>query len=48
MFQKHLNWMNELDRQYNITGEEYGMGDFIDELKEKGFIKENEDGSTFT
>ena len=41
-----LNWMNELDRQYNLTGEEYGMGDFIDELKEKGFIKENEDGKT--
>ena len=40
-----LNWMNELDRQYNLTGEEYGMGDFIDELKDKGFIKENEDGS---
>jgi len=39
-----LNWMNELDRQYSITGEEYGMGDFIDELKEKGFIKDNEDG----
>ncbi len=34
-----LNWMNELDRQYNLTGEEYGMGDFIDELKEKGFYK---------
>jgi len=43
-----LNWMNELDRQYNITGEEYGMGDFIDDLKEKGFIKENEDGSKIT
>ena len=43
-----LNWMNELDHQYNITGEEYGMGDFIDELKEKGFIKENEDGRTIT
>ena len=43
-----LNWMNELDRQYNITGEEYGMGDFIDELKEQGYIRENEDGSTIT
>ncbi len=42
-----LNWMNELDRQYNLTDEEYGMGDFIDELKEKGFIKENEDGSKY-
>jgi Ca-activated chloride channel family protein len=39
-----LNWMNELDRQYNITKEDYGMGDFIDDLKEKGFIKENEEG----
>jgi uncharacterized protein with von Willebrand factor type A (vWA) domain len=43
-----LNWMNELDRQYNITGEEYGIGDFIDKLKERGFIKENEDGSKIT
>jgi Ca-activated chloride channel family protein len=40
-----LNWMNELDRQHNLTGEEYGIGDFIDELKERGYIKENEDGS---
>jgi uncharacterized protein with von Willebrand factor type A (vWA) domain len=43
-----LNWMNELDRQYNLTGEKYGMGDFIDELKDKGYIKENEDGSIIT
>lgn len=43
-----LNWMNELDRQYNLTGEEYGMGDFIDELKERGYIKENEDGSSIS
>jgi uncharacterized protein with von Willebrand factor type A (vWA) domain len=43
-----LNWMNELDRQYNLTGEEYGMGDFIDEMKEKGFIKENQDGSVIS
>jgi len=43
-----LNWMNEVDRQYNITNESYGMGDFIDELKEKGYIKENEEGKTFS
>ena len=35
-----LAWMNELDKQYNITNDEYGMGDFIDELKQK----ENLDG----
>jgi uncharacterized protein with von Willebrand factor type A (vWA) domain len=43
-----LNWMNELDRQYSLTGDDYGMGDFIDELKEKGYIKENEDGKTIS
>ncbi|HMO63587.1 MAG TPA: VWA domain-containing protein [Ferruginibacter sp.] len=36
-----LQWMNELDKQYNLTNNEYGMGDFIDELKEKGYIDEN-------
>lgn len=40
-----LNWMNELDRQYGITGDDYGMGDFIDELKEKGYIEEVNPGS---
>ena len=36
-----LAWMNELDKQYNITNDEYGMGDFIDELKQKGYLDEN-------
>jgi uncharacterized protein with von Willebrand factor type A (vWA) domain len=40
-----LNWMNEVDRQYNLTKDDYGMGDFIDELKERGYIKENEEGN---
>ena len=43
-----LNWMNELDRQYNITDDEYGMGDFIDDLKKEGYLKENEEGNTFS
>jgi Ca-activated chloride channel family protein len=33
-----LNWMNQLDKQYEMTNNEYGMGDFIDELKDKGYI----------
>src|SRR5215203_1196980 len=37
-----LDWMNQLDRQYEMTNEEYGMGDFIEELKDKGYISENE------
>ena len=40
-----LNWMNDIDRQYNLTNEDYGMGDFIDELKERDYIKENKDGT---
>ena len=40
-----LSWMNEFDKKYQLTNDEYGMGDFIDELKEKGYIKEEEEGS---
>ena len=41
-----LNWMNQLDKDYELTDEQYGMGDFIEELKEKGYIDENrQDGS---
>ena len=31
-----LQWLNQLDREYGLTNGEYGMGDFIDELKDKG------------
>ena len=41
-----LNWMNQLDQKYGLTGNEYGMGDFIEDLKNKEYIKENEDGTT--
>lgn len=41
-----LAWMNELDTQYNLTDDEYGMGDFIEDLKNKGYLQENPvDGS---
>jgi uncharacterized protein with von Willebrand factor type A (vWA) domain len=41
-----LQWMNQLDREYDLTTPEYGMGDFIDDLKDKGYIDENkQDGS---
>ncbi|MBX9783572.1 MAG: VWA domain-containing protein [Chitinophagaceae bacterium] len=42
-----MDWMNQLDRQYNLTSDEYGMGDFIDELKEKGYLDENPVTGTF-
>src|ERR1700740_647451 len=36
-----LAWMNELDKQYNVTNDDYGMGNFIDDLKQKGYIDDN-------
>ncbi len=38
-----LNIMNELDRQYGITQDAYGMGNFIDDLQQEGFIAPNLD-----
>lgn len=35
-----MQWMNELDKKYQLTDDEYGMGDFYEELKEKGYIDE--------
>jgi Ca-activated chloride channel family protein len=36
-----LSWLTELDKEYNLTNDEYGMGDFIEDLKDKGYIDEN-------
>lgn len=33
--------MNELDRNYDISDDEYGIGDFIDDLKKMNYLKEN-------
>jgi Ca-activated chloride channel homolog len=38
-----LTWMNELDKQYNLTNNEYGMGDFIDDLKNKGYVSSDDE-----
>lgn len=41
-----LDWLTQLDREHKLTDDDYGIGDFIDELKEKGYLKEQEnDGS---
>lgn len=43
-----LSWMNELDKKYHFTNDEYGMGDFIEDLKRNGYLQENpQDGSLF-
>jgi uncharacterized protein with von Willebrand factor type A (vWA) domain len=36
-----IQWLNELDRNYELTTEEYGMANFLEDLKERGYIEEN-------
>jgi uncharacterized protein with von Willebrand factor type A (vWA) domain len=38
-----LQWLNQLDQKYEMTDSEYGMGDFVDDLKDKGYITEKEE-----
>ncbi|HWZ23185.1 MAG TPA: VWA domain-containing protein, partial [Cytophagaceae bacterium] len=45
--QEALEWLNELDREYTFTNNEYGMGDFIEDLKAKGYIDEGKEQGTF-
>lgn len=42
-----LNWLTQLDKKYQLTTEEYGMGDFIEDLKEKGYLDENKASGEF-
>lgn len=35
-----LSWLTSLDKQYKLTDDAYGIGDFIKDLKEKGYIRE--------
>ncbi|MGE5680079.1 MAG: vWA domain-containing protein, partial [Bacillota bacterium] len=37
-----LNLLNQLDAKYNLTSDEYGIGDFIQELKDKDYLREEE------
>ncbi|MFY0625559.1 MAG: hypothetical protein JXR07_04660 [Reichenbachiella sp.] len=36
-----LSWLTNLDNQYNISTDDYGIGDFIEDLKKKGYLDEN-------
>jgi uncharacterized protein with von Willebrand factor type A (vWA) domain len=36
-----LSWMTQLDKEYHFSTPQYGIGDFIDDLKQKGYIDEN-------
>ena len=35
-----MAWLTSLDKQHGLTGKDYGIGDFYEDLKSKGFIEE--------
>ncbi|MCC9135636.1 VWA domain-containing protein [Pontibacter silvestris] len=36
-----LSWLSSLDKQYKLTGDDYGIGDFIEDLKKQGYLDED-------
>ncbi|WP_036154262.1 vWA domain-containing protein [Maribacter forsetii] len=39
-FDEAIDWLRELDKEYELTTEDYTIEDFIEELKAKGYIRE--------
>ena len=39
-----LNWLTQLDKKYGLTDGDSGIGDFIEELKKRGYLKDDEQG----
>ncbi|PWG06416.1 vWA domain-containing protein [Polaribacter aquimarinus] len=39
-FDEAIDWLRSLDKEYKLTTSEYTIDDFIEDLKKKGFIKE--------
>ena len=46
-FDEAISWLRELDVEYKLTDENYTIDDFIEDLKKKGYIKDEvkEDGT---
>ena len=39
-FDEAIDWLKELDKEYELTTAEYTIDDFIEDLKKKGYIRE--------
>ena len=39
-FDEAIDWLKQLDKEYELTTDNYTIDDFIQELKDKGFIRE--------
>lgn len=42
-FDEAIDWLRELDKEYTLTTSEYTIDDFIEDLKKKGYIREEID-----
>jgi uncharacterized protein with von Willebrand factor type A (vWA) domain len=42
-FDEAIDWLRQLDKEYSLTTSEYTIDDFIEDLKNKGYIKEEID-----
>lgn len=40
-----LSWLTELDKEYKLTDQNYGIGDFINDLRQRGYIRDNDEGN---
>jgi len=38
-----LSWMNQLNNEHRFANDDYGMGDFVEDLKKNNYIKDNDD-----
>ncbi|WP_203292677.1 vWA domain-containing protein [Luteirhabdus pelagi] len=39
-FDEAIDWLRQLDEEYSLTTDEYTIDDFIEDLKKKGYIRE--------
>jgi len=39
-FDEAMEWMEQLDEEYNLTTDDYTLDDFVEDLKKKGYIRE--------
>jgi Ca-activated chloride channel family protein len=44
-FDEAIDWMRSLDIEYRLTDENYTIDDFVEDLKKKGYIKEEVKGA---
>ena len=44
-FEEAIDWLRSLDKEYKLTDEYYSINDFIEDLKKKGYIKEDFDAN---